>query len=333
MKYRVLGKTGVKVSEVGVGTWQLGGSDWGNISETDALKILHKSVELGVNFIDTADVYGMGRSEKIIGKFLKETKQVVYVATKLGRREWIENRGWPAKFTIEMVKRDIEDSLRNLGVDSLFLEQWHCIPTEMLKSGEAFELLETFKKKGMIQHWGCSVESIEEALICIQHPGCETLQVIYNIFRQKVTKELLPIAKEKNVGILARVPLASGLLTGKFKKGHKFPESDHRNYNADGTAFNVGETFAGVPFDKGVEIAEKIKSILNPSGEITMAQLALRWILDHNEISTVIPGATKVEQAISNAMASSLPPLEPKIHEKLEQLYKTEIEPLIRGKY
>jgi aryl-alcohol dehydrogenase-like predicted oxidoreductase len=333
MKYRVLGKTGVKVSEVGVGTWQLGGSDWGNISETDALKILHKSVELGVNFIDTADVYGMGRSEKIIGKFLKETKQVVYVATKLGRREWIENRGWPAKFTIEMVKRDIEDSLRNLGVDSLFLEQWHCIPTEMLKSGEAFELLETFKKKGMIQHWGCSVESIEEALICMQHPGCETLQVIYNIFRQKVTKELLPIAKEKNVGILARVPLASGLLTGKFKKGHKFPESDHRNYNADGTAFNVGETFAGVPFDKGVEIAEKIKSILNPSGEITMAQLALRWILDHNEISTVIPGATKVEQAISNAMASSLPPLEPKIHEKLEQLYKTEIEPLIRGKY
>jgi aryl-alcohol dehydrogenase-like predicted oxidoreductase len=167
----------------------------------------------------------------------------------------------------------------------------------------------------------------------MQHPGCETLQVIYNIFRQKVTKELLPIAKEKNVGILARVPLASGLLTGKFKKGHKFPESDHRNYNADGTAFNVGETFAGVPFDKGVEIAEKIKSILNPSGEITMAQLALRWILDHNEISTVIPGATKVEQAISNAMASSLPPLEPKIHEKLEQLYKTEIEPLIRGKY
>jgi len=333
MKYRVLGKTGVKVSEVGVGTWQLGGSDWGNISETDALKILHKSVELGVNFIDTADVYGMGRSEKIIGKFLKETKQVVYVATKLGRREWIENRGWPAKFTIEMVKRDIEDSLRNLGVDSLFLEQWHCIPTEMLKSGEVFELLETFKKKGMIQHWGCSVESIEEALICMQHPGCETLQVIYNIFRQKVTKELLPIAKEKNVGILARVPLASGLLTGKFKKGHKFPESDHRNYNADGTAFNVGETFAGVPFDKGVEIAEKIKSILNPSGEITMAQLALRWILDHNEISTVIPGATKVEQAISNAMASSLPPLEPKIHEKLEQLYKTEIEPLIRGKY
>jgi len=333
MKYRVLGKTGVKVSEVGLGTWQLGGSDWGNISETDALKILHKSVELGVNFIDTADVYGMGRSEKIIGKFLKETKQVVYIATKLGRREWIENRGWPAKFTIEMVKRDIEDSLRNLGVDSLFLEQWHCIPTEMLKSGEAFELLETFKKKGMIQHWGCSVESIEEALICMQHPGCETLQVIYNIFRQKVTKELLPIAKEKNVGILARVPLASGLLTGKFKKGHKFPESDHRNYNADGTAFNVGETFAGVPFDKGVEIAEKIKSILNPSGEITMAQLALRWILDHNEISTVIPGATKVEQAISNAMASSLPPLEPKIHEKLEQLYKTEIEPLIRGKY
>ncbi|MGC9066824.1 MAG: aldo/keto reductase [Candidatus Ratteibacteria bacterium] len=333
IKYRLLGNTGIKISEVGLGTWQFGGTDWGNISEKDALEILHKSVELGVNFIDTADVYGMGRSEKIIGKFLKETKETVYVATKLGRREWIENKGWPAKYTIEMVKKDIEDSLRNLDVDSIFLQQWHCIPTEMLKSGEAFDLLETFKNKGLIQHWGCSIESIEEGLICMQHPGCETLQVIYNIFRQKVTEQLLPVAKQKNVGILARVPLASGLLTGKFKKGHKFPETDHRNYNADGAAFNVGETFAGIPFDKGVEIAEKIKSILNPTGNITMAQLALRWILDHDAVSTVIPGATKIEQAISNAMASSIPPLGENVHQKLSQLYKIEIEPYIRGKY
>lgn len=333
MKYRTLGKTGIKVSEIGLGTWQLGGSDWGNVSEKDALAILHKSVEMGVNFIDTADVYGMGRSERLIGKFLKETKEKVYVATKLGRREWIENKGWPTKYTIEMVRKDIEDSLRNLGVDSIFLQQWHCIPTEMLKSGEAFDLLENFKKKGLIQHWGCSIESIEEGFICMKHPGCETLQVIFNIFRQKVATDLLPAAKQKNVGILARVPLASGLLTGKFKKGHKFPENDHRNYNADGSAFNVGETFAGLPFEKGVELAEKIKDILKPSGNISMAQLALRWILDHDEVSTVIPGATKIEQAISNANASSLPRLGDELHKQLQHLYKTEIEPFIRGKY
>ncbi|MCM8788271.1 MAG: aldo/keto reductase [Candidatus Omnitrophica bacterium] len=334
MKYRTLGKTGVKVSEIGIGTWQLGGSDWGDISEKEGLSILHKSVEMGVNFIDTADVYGMGRSERIIGKFLKETKETVYVATKLGRRQWIENNlSWPTKYTIEMVKRDIEDSLRNLGVDSIFLQQWHCIPTEMLKSGDVFELLEEFKKKGLIQHWGCSIESIEEGLTCMEHPDCETLQVIFNIFRQKVATELLPVAKKKNVGILTRVPLASGLLTGKFKKGHRFPEKDHRNYNADGAVFNIGETFAGVPFDRGVQLAEKIKEILKPSDEITMAQLALRWILDHNEVSTVIPGATRVSQAINNAMASSLPNLSRDAHEKLRKLYKEEIEPCIRGKY
>ncbi|MCM8758762.1 MAG: aldo/keto reductase [Candidatus Omnitrophica bacterium] len=333
MKYRILGRTGVKVSEIGLGTWQLGGTDWGNVDEKDALMILHKSVEMGVNFIDTADVYGMGRSERLIGKFLKETKEKVYIATKLGRREWIENNGWPAKYTIEMVKRDIEDSLRNLGVDCLFLEQWHCIPTEMLKSGEAFELVENFKKKGLLQHWGCSIESIEEGLICMEHPGCETLQVIFNIFRQKVSTDLLPIAKQKNVGIIARVPLASGLLAGKFKKGHKFSEKDHRNYNADGTAFNVGETFAGVPFEKGVELAEKIKEILNPTDDISMAQLALRWILDHDAVSTVIPGATKIEQATSNANASLLSPLSTDVFEKLRDLYKKEIEQFIRGKY
>ncbi len=333
MRYRMLGKTGIKVSEIGLGTWQLGGSDWGSVSEKDAFAILHKSVESGVNFIDTADVYGMGRSEKLIGKFLKETKQVVYVATKLGRREWIENKGWPAKYTEEMVRKDIEDSLRNLGIDSIFLQQWHCIPTEMLKSGEPFEILEKFKKKGLIQHWGCSIESVEEGLICMEHPGCETLQVIFNIFRQKVATHLLPVAKEKNVGIIARVPLASGLLSGKFKKGHKFSESDHRNYNADGQAFNAGETFAGLPYEKGVELADKIKTILKPTERISMAQLALRWILDHDGVSTVIPGATKVEQALSNAASSSLDSIADDVHQELRQLYKNEIEPYIRGKY
>jgi aryl-alcohol dehydrogenase-like predicted oxidoreductase len=333
MKYRNFGRTGAMISEVGLGTWQLGGADWGSISEKDALSILHKAVEKGINFIDTADVYGMGRSEQIIGKFLRETREKVYVATKLCRKEWVERKGWPEKFTLEMARQDCINSIRNLGVESIFLQQWHCPPTEWIKSGEIFEHMEKLKKEGLIQNWGCSVESIEEGLLCMKHPGCAALQVIYNIFRQKITDQLLPVAKKNNVGILARVPLASGLLTGKFTRDYKFPESDHRNYNADGTAFNVGETFAGVPFEKGVEFAEKIKTILKPSPEATMAQLALRWILDHDAVSSVIPGATRPDQVESNARASSLAPLGAEIHKALQELYRKEIAGAIRGKY
>ena len=333
MKYRRLGKTGVKVSEVGLGTWQLGSADWGVVADRDALAILHRAVERGVNLLDTADVYGMGISERIIGKFLKETRETVYVATKLGRGVPVGQKGWKATYTLAMVRRCTEASLKRLGVDALFLQQWHCIPTAMLRSGEALDHLEALKTRGLVRNWGASVESVEEGLLSMTHPGCATLQVIYNIFRQKLTDELLPVAQRCDVGILARVPLASGLLAGRFKKGHAFAASDHRHYNRDGQAFNAGETFAGVPFEKGVQFAAKIGRTLKPTARRPLATLALRWILDHDAVSTVIPGATRMEQADSNAAASALPRLGAAQHAALRALYEKEIRPTIRGPY
>jgi len=332
MKYRMLGRTGVEVSEVGLGTWQLGSADWGEVPEKDALAILHRAADSGVNLFDTADVYGLGVSERVIGKFLKETRQKVHVATKLGRAYWAK-RGWPKKFTLKMAREATQKSLKNLGVESVFLQQWHCIPPQMLRDGEALDHLEQLRKEGLVQNWGASVESIEEALLCMTHPGCAALQVIYNIFRQKLTDELLPVARRCGVGILARVPLASGLLTGKFKRGHKFPPNDHRNYNRDGKAFNVGETFAGVPFAKGVAFAEQIRKILKPTQKASMAQLALRWVLDHDAVSSVIPGATKPEHIESNAAASHLRALTRAQHAALRELYEKSIASSIRGPY
>lgn len=332
MKYRTLGRTGVKVSEIGLGTWQLGSADWGVVDDKEALGILHKAVDKGVNLFDTADVYGLGVSERVIGKFLKESKADVHVATKLGRAFWAKH-GWPERFTLKMVRDATKQSLKNLGQDSIFLQQWHCIPTPMLRDGEALDHLETLRKEGLIQNWGASVESIEEALLCMTHPGCAALQVIYNIFRQKLTDELLPVAKRCNVGILARVPLASGLLTGRFKKNHKFAAKDHRNYNRDGKAFNVGETFGGVPFDKGVAAAQSVRRILKPTDRVPMAQLALRWILDQDGVSTVIPGATKISQIESNAAASSRKRLSAAQHAALRKLYERTIAGEVRGPY
>ena len=332
MEYRTLGKTGVKVSEVGLGTWKLAGADWGAVSGKAAMAILHRAVDSGVNLFDTADVYGLGISERVIGKFLKESKCRVHVATKLGRVYWVKH-GWPKRPTLKMARQATQKSLKNLGVDSIFLQQWHCIPTQMLRDGDALEHLETLKKEGLIQNWGASVESIEEALLCMTHPGCATLQVIYNIFRQKLTDELLPVARRCGVGILARVPLASGLLTGKFKKEHEFPAKDHRNYNRDGKVFNAGETFAGVPFEKGVTFAQQARKILKPTQKVSMAQLALRWILDHDAVSTVIPGATRAEHADSNAAASALRPLTAAQHAALRELYEKKIAATIRGPY
>jgi aryl-alcohol dehydrogenase-like predicted oxidoreductase len=336
MKYRVLGKTGARVSEVGLGTWQLGGSDWGNLSDDDAIAILQNSYDLGVNLFDTADVYGSGRSETLIGKWLKQSKAKAYIATKLGRRG-DKPYGQPQNFTAKTARQHTIDSLKRLGVDSIFLQQWHTIPTEVMKSGEALDILENLRRQGLIQNWGTSVESVEEGHICIKHKGCASLQVIFNIFRQKLVTQLLPAAAKANVGILARVPLASGILAGKFKPGQAvastFASNDHRNYNADGKAFNAGETFAGVPFEKGVQLAEKVKAILNPQGHVSMADLSLRWILDFPQVTSVIPGATKLTQAQSNVKASDLPPLTPKQHEQLSKLYNQEVATLIRGKY
>jgi len=333
MKYRTLGKTNLEVSEIGLGTWQLGNADWGVVEEKEAIAVLHAAVDNGVNLLDTANVYGLGVSEQVIGKFLKETKAEVHVATKLGREIWVELNGWPERFSLEMVRHATQESLKNLGVESVFLQQWHCVPPEMYKEGEIFEHLESIKKEGLIQHWGCSVESVEEGLVCAAHPGCAALQVIFNIFRQKLIGELFPACVENNVGILARVPLASGMLTGKIKRDTTFAETDHRNYNPGGKAFNAGETFGGLTQEQGVTCAEKAREILPDIDGADMAQLALRWILDHESVSTVIPGATRKSQVESNVGASDLAPLAQAVHEELNRLYKSEIESCIAGVY
>lgn len=328
MKNRIFGWTGIPVSEIGLGTWQLGGFDWGDIDEVKALSILQSAVDNGINFFDTADVYGLGISERFIGKFLKTHRDRIFVATKLGRRP---EPGWPENFTLKAMREHTEMSLKNLGVDCIDLSQLHCISTEAFREGVVFENYRILQQEGKIKYWGASVESMEEAMICMEQDGLAALQIIFNIFRQKPIFELFDKAKAKGVALIVRLPLASGLLTGRFSRDTTFPEKDHRNYNRDGQSFNVGETFAGLPFEKGVELSEKISALV-PAG-MTMAQMALRWILDYDAVSTVIPGATKTEQVVANASASAVPPLSPELHAQLEKLYRDEIAASIRGKY
>lgn len=319
----------ITIAEVGLGTWQLGSADWGNVDEAAAFEILQAYVDAGGNFIDTADVYGMGISEMVIGKFLKSTSKEIYVATKLGRRG-DEPNGWPQNFTYDTMRRHVEDSLKHLDVPQLFLEQLHCIPTEEMRTGQVFNHLRKLQSEGLIQHFGASVETSEEALICLEQEGLASLQIIFNLFRQHVADEVFAKAQEKGVAIIVRVPLASGLLTGKFNADTKFAAKDHRNYNANGEAFNAGETFSGIDFQEGVKLASEIKTLLPDE---RMPQWAIRWILDHPQVTTVIPGATKVSQVNSNVESSTLAPLSHRIHQQLRDLYGAKIKPQIRGHY
>lgn len=322
---------GTSVAEIGLGTWQLGSSEWGKVSKEKALSILQTYVDQGGNFIDTADIYGMGVSERTIGTFLEQvdTEQEIHVATKLGRRE-DDGYGWPQNFTYKAMREHVESSLRNLGLSQLFLDQFHCIPKEELEKGEVFDHFRKLQDQGLIKHWGASVETTEEALICLEQEGLSSLQIIFNLFRQHLADEIFEKAAQKDVALIIRVPLASGMLTGKFDENTTFSEDDHRNFNANGEAFNVGETFSGIQFDKGLELVRKIEQIL-PEKE--MPQLALRWILDHPQVTTIIPGASKPEQVISNAAASSLDPISEETHKALRELYDNEIKPNIRGRY
>ena len=312
---------------MGLGCWQLGGTDWGNVDDQAALDILSAAADAGINFFDTADVYGNGRSETLIGRFLKERRAKIFVATKLGRTSSL----YPDKYTEATVRAATDDSLKRLGVSTLDLTQLHCIPPAELRRGEVFEWLRRLQREGKIRHFGASVESMEEALLCLEQPGLVSLQIIFNIFRQKPISTLFPKAKEKGVAIIVRLPLASGLLSGKLTKQSKFPQNDHRNYNRDGQFFNVGETFAGLPYEKGVELADALKP-LTPGG-LTMAQMAERWILDYDAVSVVIPGASRPDQATANAAVSNLPPLNPKLHDALQNFYQREVAAHIRGPY
>lgn len=327
MKRRSFGRTGESVAEIGLGTWQLGGTEWGEVDEPHALDTLRAAVEGGVNCFDTADVYGLGRSEEIIGKFLKETSARVFIATKLGR---FPEPGWPQNFSLDAMRAHTEASLRRLGVEAIDLTQLHCIPADVLRAGEVFEWLRVLKREGKIRHYGVSVETNEEASICLGQDDLASLQFIFNIFRRKPI-EFFDEARARGVALVARLPLASGLLSGKFTKETEFAAADHRSFNRDGQAFNVGETFAGLPFEKGVELADALKAFV-PEGA-TMAQLALRWILDFDAVSIVIPGARNPAQARANLAAAELEPLGPELHARLREFYDARVADHIRGPY
>lgn len=329
MNTRVFGRTGRVVGEVGLGCWQIGGN-WGEVSDATALAVLRTALEEGTTFFDTADVYGGGRSETLIGQFLRETKarDRLFLATKLGRRG---DPGWPQNFTREIVRQHTEDSLRRLGVDAVDLTQCHCIPPDVLMRGEVFGWLEELKREGKIKAYGASVEAMDEARWCCTQPGCASLQIIFNLFRQKPVDALFAEARAKGVALIVRLPLASGLLGGKMTQATKFSADDHRNFNRDGAAFNVGETFAGLPFAKGVELADELKAMVPPG--LTMAEWALRWCLDFDAVSVIIPGAKNPEQARGNARASQLPRLGATAHMQLAGFYERQVAAHIRGPY
>ena len=314
MKYREFSDLGWKVSEIGIGCWAIG-SEWGDVSVEDAKEALYTSIDNGINFFDTADVYGDGRSEKIISEVLKNSNEQIYVATKAGRRLNPHNADG---YNLKNIESFIDRSLSNLGVDIIDLVQLHCPPSEICGKPETYEMMDEIVKKGKIKYYGVSVEKVSEALDAIQHPNVKSIQIIFNIFRQKPSEIFFQEAKKNNVAIIARVPLASGLLTGKMNNNSSFPENDHRNYNINGDAFDVGETFSGVDFSKGLEAVEELKKI-KPEG-FSLTDLSLKWILSHPEVTVVIPGAKNKIQAELNVKASELNEIN-SIKDSIKEIY------------
>jgi len=327
MKYRIFGKTNWKVSEVGLGTWALGGG-WGRVSESDAMGVLEKAIERDINFFDTADVYGDGKSEQLIGQVLKSTDQKIYVATKFGRRL---DPHVSSGYTKDNLERFLDRSLGNLGVDTIDLIQLHCPPIDLYYKPEVFEALDSFVEQGKIQHYGVSVEKVEEGLKAIEYPGVVSVQIIFNIFRQRPSELFFEQCKKKNIAVIARVPLASGLLTGKMSLATKFPEDDHRNYNRQGKFFDVGETFSGVDFEIGLKAVEELKGI--KPDDISCVQMALKWILMHSEVSCVIPGAKNTKQLEENISASELTDLDPDVLKGVKIIYEKFIKPKVHHRW
>ena len=318
METRVLGRTGRDVGVVGMGCWQIGGS-WGEVSESDALATLLAAADAGVTFFDTADVYGDGRSERLVAKLLAQREGLV-VATKMGRRA---DPHVPEAFTAAAFRGWLDRSRRNLGVDTIDLVQLHCPPPAVLSDDSVYDALDALVADGVIAAYGVSVETVAEALTAIARPHVASVQIILNAFRRKPLEQVLPAAAAAGVGIIARVPLASGLLSGRFSRASRFAADDHRSYNRNGEQFDKGETFSGVPYEVGVDAAAEVAA-LTPEG-ITTAQLALRWILDQPGVSTVIPGARNAEQARANAAVGSLPPLGDEVAAGLASIYDERI--------
>src|SRR6195952_233169 len=327
MEQRPLGRTGAEVSVVGLGTWQLGG-DWGDVSEDDAADVLDAALDGGVTLLDTADVYGDGRSEVRIRQALAARGERPFVATKAGRRA---DPFEAATYTPENLRAWIDRSRRNLGVETLDLVQLHCPPPEVYSDQRVYDTLDALVEEEAIAAYGVSVETVAEGLTALQHPNVASLQVILNIFRRKPLEELLPAAASAGVGILARVPLASGLLTGKYDESTTFPADDHRNFNRNGEAFDVGETFAGVPFEVGVAAAREVAEIGGDS--VPTAAFALRWVIDQPGVTTVIPGARNVTQVRGNVAAATLAPLTDSQLTDLERVYDERIRAAVHDRW
>jgi aryl-alcohol dehydrogenase-like predicted oxidoreductase len=328
---RVLGRTEQPVSVIGLGTWQLGG-DWGEVSDRDALSVLEAAVESGITFFDTADVYGDGRSEQLIGRFLADhPDQLITVATKMGRR--LEQL--PENYVLENFRAWTDRSRRNLAVDQLDLVQLHCPPSAVYSRDAVYDALDTLVADGAIAHYGVSVETCDEALTAISRRGTATVQIILNVFRMKPLEYVLPAAGSAGVGIIARVPLASGLLSGRYTPETTFAPEDHRTYNRHGEAFDIGETFAGVDYETGVAAAAEFTGLVEEEfgAAVSPAQAALAWIANQPAVSTVIPGARSVEQVRSNAAAGSLGPLRPEFLSSLAELYDRTIRPSVHSRW
>jgi len=330
MNYRRLGRTGWDISEISFGAWAIGGS-WGDVSDDDSLAALRTALDAGVNFIDTADVYGDGRSEKLIAQVLKERAgngERIYVATKAGRRS---NPHDAQSYNRANLTAYIERSLQNLGVEALDLVQLHCPPTQVFYMPETFGVLDDLVQAGKIKHYGASVEKVEEGIKAMEYPGVQNIQIIFNIFRQRPSGLFFELAKQRQVGILARVPLSSGMLTGKLKRDSAFATDDHRNFNRHGEAFDVGETFSGVDYNTGLDAVEQLRELV-PEGA-SMAQFALRWILMFDAVTATIPGAKNPQQAAANAAAAELPALDSTTMAKIRAIYDEKISPLVHQRW
>jgi aryl-alcohol dehydrogenase-like predicted oxidoreductase len=323
MEYRELGRTGWRVSAISFGAWAIGGA-WGSVDDRESLAALHRALDLGVNFIDTADVYGDGRSERLIAQLRRERRESFYVATKAGRRL---DPHTAAGYNRQNLTGYVDRSLQNLECEAIDLLQLHCPPTEVYYMPEVFEVLDDLVKSGKLRHYGVSVEKVEEALKAIEYPGVQSVQIIFNIFRQRPAELFFREAQRRRVGILARVPLASGLLAGKMTRSASFAEDDHRNYNRAGESFDRGETFAGVDFEVGLQTVEALRRLV-PEGT-SMAQFALRWILNYTEVTCAIPGAKRPSQVEENVAAGDLPPISAETMVQIEEIYRRSIQPLV----
>jgi aryl-alcohol dehydrogenase-like predicted oxidoreductase len=319
MKYRELGRTGWKVSEISFGAWAIG-SMWGSVDEKESLAALHKALDVGINFFDTADVYGDGRSERLLGRLRKERKETFYIATKAGRRLPAQT---PEGYSRENLTRFVEDSLRNLQTDCVDIVQLHCPPNKVYYTPETFEALDGLVKSGKIRHYAVSVRTCEEGLKALEYPGIQSVQIIFNMFRHRPAELFFPEAKRRRVGILARVPLASGMLTGRMTRETTFTKDDHRNFNREGAKFDKGETFSGVNYNLGLEIVDQLREMVPQRA--TLAQLALRSILMFDAVTCAIPGGKRPSQVEDNAHASDLPPLSNEVMQKVRELYDTRL--------